>query len=79
MDIPDSIGEFKILKNKYVHHLENPDYEIIRRRNCATDIEQALFEHLLETGVKLQKLYPGVRGMASTVRIKAKPINLKMA
>ena len=57
--------------------MENPEYEIIRRRTCKTLTERALYERLLKSGLKLHKIHPGVHGMTSKIQIEGQPINLK--
>ena len=59
--------EFKIREQRYPSYMENNDYQLLNRKSAKDSIEKELYERMVKAAVKLNRIFPSVRGMTDAV------------
>ena len=72
--------EFKIKEQRYPSYIENQDYYLLNKKTAKDEIEKELYARMVKAAVKINKIFPSVRGMTDAVCVvgKSKQQNAEM-
>ena len=59
--------EFKIKEQRYPSYIENNDYHLLNGRTAKDDLEKELYKRMVKSAVKINRIFPSVRGMTDAV------------
>ena len=59
--------EFKIRELRYLSYIENNDNQLLNSKSAKDDIEKELYKRMVKAAVKLNRIFPSVRGMTDAV------------
>ena len=59
--------EFKIKEQRYPSYIENKDYYMLNKKTAKDDLERELYGRMVKAAVKINKIFPSVRGMTDSV------------
>ena len=59
--------EFKIKEQRYPSYIENNEYYLLNGKTAKDDVEKELYKRMVKAAVKINRIFPSVRGMTDAV------------
>ena len=59
--------EFEIKKQRYPSYMENDEYHLLNNKSAKDSVEKDLYQRMVKAAVKLNRIFPLVRGMTDDV------------
>ena len=67
LDTSTFFTEFKIKEQRYPSYIENNDYQLLNSKTAKDDVERELYKRMVKAAVKINRIFPSVRGMTDAV------------